>query len=137
MYQVLVIACYVIVVDVTLNALYPSIHAQIGPYVGLIITNCIIMGRAETFASKNPVWPSFCDGLGAGLGYTAVLMTVAVVRETLGSGSWFGIALPLRDLWWSQWVIMVMPPGAFFVLAVIVWIARSRGLMQEKEGGAS
>jgi Na+-transporting NADH:ubiquinone oxidoreductase subunit D len=136
-FQVLVIACYVIVVDVAIQALFPAIHDQIGPYVGLIITNCIIMGRAEAFASKNRPWPSLLDGLGAGLGYSAVLMAVAVVRETLGSGSWFGIALPLREWWWSQWVIMVMPPGAFFVLAIIVWIARNRGLMQETEGGVS
>lgn len=126
--QVLCIAAYVIVVDVAIHATFPDIHRVIGPYVGLIITNCIIMGRAEAFASKNPVWPSLCDGLGAGLGYSAVLMCIAVVREVLGFGTLFGLALPARDLWWHSWTIMVMPPGAFFVLAIVVWIVRNRAL---------
>ena len=133
MIQVLIIACYVIVVDVTIHATYPDIHRVIGPYVGLIITNCIIMGRAEAFASKNAVWPSFCDGLGAGLGYSAVLMLVAVIREVLGFGSVFG------QPWFSSlhsWVIMIMPPGAFFVLAIIVWIARAYALRREAALGA-
>ena len=125
MVQVLIIACYVIIVDITLQAIYPDIHRVIGPYVGLIITNCIIMGRAEAFASRNPVWPSFCDGLGTGLGYSAVLLIIALVREVLGFGSVFGIPLPAKEIWWHSWTIMIMPPGAFFVLAIIVWLARS------------
>lgn len=124
MVQVLIISCYVIIVDVTLRATYFEIHRVIGPYVGLIITNCIIMGRAEAFASKNRVWPSLWDGLGAGLGYTAVLMTVALIREVLGFGSVFGMALPANEVWWHSWTIMIMPPGAFFVLAVVVWVVR-------------
>ena len=128
MVQVLIIACYVIIVDITLRAMYFEVHRVIGPYVGLIITNCIIMGRAEAFASKNQVWPSFCDGLGTGLGYTAVLMVVALVREVLGFGTVFGLPLPAAELWWNSWTIMVMPPGAFFVLAVVVWIVRARAL---------
>jgi Na+-transporting NADH:ubiquinone oxidoreductase subunit D len=133
MTQVLIIACYVIVVDVSMHALYPDIHRVIGPYVGLIITNCIIMGRAEAFASKNRVWPSVCDGLGAGCGYSAVLMLVAVVRESLGFGTLFGFkTFPGLE----SWVIMVMPPGAFFVLAIIVWLARGYALKHEtKEAG--
>ncbi len=128
MVQVLIIACYVIIVDITLRAMYFEVHRVIGPYVGLIITNCIIMGRAEAFASKNQVWPSFCDGLGTGLGYTAVLMVVALVREVLGFGTVFGLPLPGAGLWWHSWTIMVMPPGAFFVLAIVVWIVRARAL---------
>ncbi len=127
MVQVLIIACYVIIVDIVLQARYPEIHRVIGAYVGLIITNCIIMGRAEAFASRNPVWPSFCDGLGSGLGYSGVLMTIAVDREGLGFGSVFGVTLPAPEIWWHSWTIMIMPPGAFFVLAIIVWIARSWG----------
>ncbi len=127
MVQVLIIACYVIIVDIVLQARYPEIHRVIGAYVGLIITNCIIMGRAEAFASRNPVWPSFCDGLGSGLGYSGVLMTIALVREVLGFGSVFGMTLPGTEIWWHSWTIMIMPPGAFFVLAIIVWIARSWG----------
>ena len=136
MVQVLIIACYVIVVDVAIQAGYPDIHRVIGPYVGLIITNCIIMGRAEAFASKNPVWPSLCDALGAGLGYSAVLMVIALVREVLGFGTVFGIALPARGVWWHSWTIMVMPPGAFFVLAVIVWAVRAHALRREAKAPA-
>jgi len=136
MVQVLIIACYVIIVDIVIRAEFPLIHRDIGPYVGLIITNCIIMGRAEAFASKNRVWPSLCDGLGAGLGYSAVLMTIAVVREVLGSGSLFGVPLPAKALWWHQWTIMVMPPGAFFVLAIVTWICRGYAMRKEAgEGG--
>jgi Na+-transporting NADH:ubiquinone oxidoreductase subunit D len=132
MVQVLIIACYVILVDITIRAFYPDIHRVIGPYVGLIITNCIIMGRQEAFASQNKVWPSFCDALGAGLGYSGVLMAIAVVRETLGFGTAFGIALPARAVWWHSWTIMVMPPGAFFVLGIIVWFVREMALRQEE-----
>ena len=129
--QVLIIACYVIIVDIAIRAGYPEIHRVIGPYVGLIITNCIIMGRAEAFASKNPVWPSVCDGLGTGLGYSAVLMVVALIREVLGFGTVFGLPLPASGLWWHSWTIMVMPPGAFFVLAVVVWVARAHALRRQ------
>ena len=133
MVQVLIIACYVIIVDITLQAIYPDIHRVIGPYVGLIITNCIIMGRAEAFASRNPVWPSFCDGLGSGLGYSGVLLTIALVREVLGFGSVFGIPLPATEIWWHSWTIMVMPSGAFFVLAIIVWVTRSYAKPEETQ----
>ena len=128
MVQVLIIAAYVIIVDITMRAYFPEVHRLIGPYVGLIITNCIIMGRCEAFASQNPPWPSFLDGLGAGLGYSVVLILIALVREPLGFGELFGIALPGRDIWWHQWTIMVMPPGAFFMLALVGWfgVATSR-----------
>jgi Na+-transporting NADH:ubiquinone oxidoreductase subunit D len=131
MVQVLIIACYVIIVDIAIQAIYPDVHRVIGPYVGLIITNCIIMGRAEAFASKNPVGPSLCDALGSGLGYSGVLMTIALIREALGFGTLFGWVLPGRDVWWHSWTIMVMAPGAFFVLALIVWAARSHALRIE------
>ena len=134
--QVLVIAVYVIMVDIAIRAMYPDIHRVIGPYVGLIITNCIIMGRAEAFASKNPVWPSLCDGLGSGLGYSGILMSVALVREVLGFGTVFGWALPGSQAWWHSWTIMVMPPGAFFVLAVVVWWARAHDLRRQARAEA-
>ncbi|MFO7820908.1 MAG: Rnf-Nqr domain containing protein [Lentisphaeria bacterium] len=125
MVQVLIIAAYVIIVDITIQAYFPDVHRLIGPYVGLIITNCIIMGRCEAFATQNPPWPSFLDGVGAGLGYSAVLILIALVREPLGFGELFGIPLPGFNV---QWTIMVMPPGAFFMLALIGWlgIATSR-----------
>jgi Na+-transporting NADH:ubiquinone oxidoreductase subunit D len=136
MVQVLIIAAYVIIVDIFIRARFPDIHKTIGPYIGLIITNCIIMGRAEAFASKNPAWPSLLDGIGAGLGYSLVLVFIAIVRETLGFGTLMGIALPARDLWWYQWTIMVMPPGAFFMLALVAWFGNSYVLKKENKGTA-
>ena len=131
--QVVIIACYVMMIDILIKAVAPDIHRFIGPYVGLIITNCIIMGRAEAFASQNKPIPSFVDGVACGLGYTSVLVAIAVVREIMGFGTLLGHVLPFRDLWWHQWTIMVMPPGAFFMLAIFTWIARSRLVKEEKK----
>ncbi|MFC1669222.1 Rnf-Nqr domain containing protein [Spirochaetota bacterium] len=124
--QVLIIASYVMIVDIVIKAVNPDIHRFIGPYVGLIITNCIIMGRAEAFASQNKPGISLLDGLASGIGYSMILISIAIVRETLGFGSILGFALPAKDIWWHQWTIMVMPPGAFFMLGIITWFARSR-----------
>ena len=132
MVQVLIIAAYVIIVDIFIRAQFPDIHKTIGPYVGLIITNCIIMGRAEAFASKNPAWPSLLDGIGAGLGYSLVLITIAVFREILGFGTLMGI--PVLPEHWTKWTIMVMPPGAFFMLALMAWFGNA--CILRKEGGA-
>jgi Na+-transporting NADH:ubiquinone oxidoreductase subunit D len=123
--QVLIIACIVMMVDIIIKALAPDIHRFIGPYVGLIITNCIIMGRAEAFASQNKPWHSMVDGCATGLGYAAVLIVIASIREPLGFGTILGHELPFRNVWWHQWTIMVMPPGAFFTLAVVTWTARN------------
>jgi Na+-transporting NADH:ubiquinone oxidoreductase subunit D len=120
MAQTLIIAAYVIVADIYLKVYYPEISKSLGPYVGLIITNCILMGRAEAFAAKNPPIPSLIDGLGAGVGYTLVLMLIAFFRELFGFGTLFGYHL-LGD-WWTKWSIMVMAPSAFFILASLIWI---------------
>jgi len=129
--QVVIIASYVMMIDILIKAVAPDIHRFIGPYVGLIITNCIIMGRAEAFASQNKPLPSLVDGLACGLGYSAVLISIAVIREIMGFGTLLGFALPARDLWWTQWTIMVMPPGAFFMLAIMTWFARAKLVKQE------
>ena len=131
--QLVIISVYVMVVEILIKALAPEIHRFIGPYVGLIITNCIIMGRAEAFASSNKPLASLLDGFACGLGYTAVLVAIAVVREIMGFGTVMGWVLPARDLWWHQWTIMVMPPGAFFMLAIMTWAARARLVKQEKK----
>lgn len=122
MVEVLIIASFVIIVDIILKAFYPDISRQLGPYVGLIITNCIIMGRAEAFALTNPPLPSLVDGVSAGAGYSYVLLTIAFFRELLGAGTIWGIAV-LGD-WWVNWSIMVMAPGAFFMLAIFIWIVK-------------
>ena len=122
MVEVLIIASYVIIVDIVLKAYVPEISRQLGPYVGLIITNCIIMGRAEAFALDNPPVPSLVDGASAGVGYAYVLLVIAFFRELLGAGTIWGVQV-LGD-WWVNWSIMVMAPGAFFMLAVFIWVVK-------------
>ena len=128
MVQVLIIAFYVILVDVVLKAYWPMMSNNLGPYVGLIITNCIIMGRCEAFAGQNKPAPAFLDGLYSGLGYSFVLVTIAVVRELLGQGTIMFIPIPYFSGMWDKWIVMVMPPGAFFTLALVIWLFRSIGL---------
>jgi Na+-transporting NADH:ubiquinone oxidoreductase subunit D len=123
MVQTLIISAYVILVDIFLQAFFPDISKALGPYVGLIITNCIIMGRAEAYAQNNPPVLSFLDGIASGSGYALVLLMIAFVRELLGFGSLFGIKI-LGD-WWVNWSLMIMPPGAFFMLAIVIWISRN------------
>ena len=117
-----IISTYVIVVQLFLQAYFPTIAAQLGAYVGLIITNCIVMGRSEAFAIKNPVRYSIVDGLANGLGYTYVLVVVAIIREMLAFGTILNIQV-LSDSW-TNWVIMAMAPGGFFVLGIFIWIIR-------------
>lgn len=119
----IVISTSVILVDRYLKAFFPEISEAMGPYVGLIITNCIIMGRAESFAALNKPAESFIDAIGAGAGYTFALLTIATVRELLGFGSLFNINVLGPD--WTSWVIMIMAPGAFLVLGVFIWVIRS------------
>lgn len=117
--QVLVIAFFVILVDIYIKATMPSISKALGPYVGLIITNCIIMGRAEAYAAKNPPLPAMLDGLFAGVGYTFVLLIISSFREILGFGTILGINV---NFGFETWTIMVMPPAAFFIIATLIWI---------------
>jgi len=127
--QTLIISFYVIIVDIVLRAYVPEVSRALGPYVGLIITNCIIMGRTEAFAQSNPPLLSLWDGLTTGIGYMYILLMVAFVRELLGFGTVFGLQI-LPDNF-VNWTIMVMPPSAFFMLAVFIWILK--GYMFRKE----
>ena len=133
MVETLIIASYVIIVDIILKAYMPEVSRQLGPYVGLIITNCIIMGRAEAFALSNPPGLSFIDGIASAIGYSYVLVVIAVIRELMGSGSIWGYHI-LGD-WWTNWSIMVMAPGAFFTLAIFIWVVK--GIMYKREEGRS
>ncbi len=119
----IVISTSVILVDRYLKAFFPDISEAMGPYVGLIITNCIIMGRAESYASLNRPMHSLIDALGAGVGYTFAMLVISTVRELLGFGSLFNIRVLGPN--WTSWVIMIMAPGAFLVLGVFIWIIRS------------
>ncbi len=132
MVEVLIIASYVIMFDIVIKAYVPEISRQLGPYVGLIITNCIIMGRAEAFALTNPPVPSLFDGVASGIGYAYVLLVIAFFRELLGSGTIWGISV--FGSWWVNWAIMVMAPGAFFMLALFIWIVKGVLMKQDETG---
>jgi len=126
--QMTIIASLVIVVDEVLKAFAWELSKQLSVFVGLIITNCIVLGRAEAFASKNPPWPSFLDALGHGLGYSLILVSVATIRELLGSGSLLGVQLlPLVEDggWYVPNGLMLLAPGAFFIIGLMIWGLRT------------
>jgi len=132
MVQTLVIAVYVVIVDIILKAYVPDISKALGPYVGLIITNCIVMGRLEAFASSNKPGLAFLDGALSGIGYSYVLLVIAFFRELLGFGTILGF--PVMDPFmksigyadgWIQWAFMIMAPGGFFMLALYIWISNN------------
>ncbi|MDW7772139.1 MAG: NADH:ubiquinone reductase (Na(+)-transporting) subunit D [Desulfobulbaceae bacterium] len=135
--QITVIATLVILIDQFLKAFYFDLSKQLSIYVGLIITNCIVMGRAEGFAMSNPPVQSFIDGIGNGLGYGLVLMFVAFFRELLGSGTLFGVEiLPLTTNggWYMRNGIFILPVSAFFLIAILIWLLRTADpIQQEKE----
>ena len=126
--QMVIIASFVIVVDQVLKAYAFGISRQLSVFVGLIITNCILMGRAEAFAMKNPPLPSFLDGVGNGLGYSLVLVTLAAIRELVGSGKLLGLTiLPTVNEggWYQPWGIMLLAPSAFFLIGGFIWVLRT------------
>ncbi len=122
--ELAVVATLVILVDQVLKAYMYDISKKLSVFVGLIITNCIILGRAEAFALQNKPWPSFLDGLGNGLGYAAILVIVAIGREFFGSGSLMGFQI-IPDSWYAAGYenmgLMVLSPGAFILLGLIIW----------------
>ncbi|HSD70668.1 MAG TPA: NADH:ubiquinone reductase (Na(+)-transporting) subunit D [Woeseiaceae bacterium] len=126
--QMTIIATLVIVVDQLLRAYAFETSKQLSVFVGLIITNCIVLGRAEAFAMKNPVGVSFLDGLGNGLGYSAILIFVATLRELFGGGTLLGYRiLPLVSDggWYEANGLMLLPPSAFFIIGLLIWAIRS------------
>jgi len=127
----IVIATFVIVVDLTLKAIFPDISTAIGPYVGLINTNCIIMGRAEAFYSQNSLGKSLIDATANGLSYTYTLVIIAVVRELLGFGTILGFQIMPESF--TTWVVMAMAPGAFFVLSIFIWVSRALSKTGEEQ----
>ncbi|MCL4205128.1 MAG: NADH:ubiquinone reductase (Na(+)-transporting) subunit D [Pirellulaceae bacterium] len=127
--QMTIIASLVILVDQILRAYFWEVSKQMSVFVGLIITNCIVMGRAEGFAMKNSVWLSFLDGIGNGLGYSLILLAVATFREMLGSGQFYGIQVLAvsgsEGGWYLPNGLMLLPPSAFFLIGLLIWAIRT------------
>ncbi len=123
-----IVATLVILVDQLLKAFMFDMSKQLSVFVGLIITNCILLGRAEGFASQNSVWPSILDGLGNGMGYGIILILVSIGREFLGNGSLFGIHMipdAFYEMGYKNMGLMILPPGAFIILGLIIWVQRT------------
>lgn len=134
--QMTIIASLVILVDEVLKAVAYDISKQLSVFVGLIITNCIVMGRAEAYAMKNPPVASFMDGIGNGLGYSVVLVFVAVIRELFGAGKLYGYEiLPLvtEGGWYNPNGLLLAPPSAFFLIGLFIWILRAADAKQVEE----
>ena len=134
--QMTIIATGVIVVDQLLQAFAPDVARTLSVFVSLIVTNCIVLGRAEAFAVQNNVRMSFLDGIGNGLGYSLVLLVVGTIREILGAGSWLGIqVLPLTQDggWYIPNQMMLLPPSAFFIIGFLIWLLRSWKTEQVEE----
>ncbi|PID33860.1 MAG: NADH:ubiquinone reductase (Na(+)-transporting) subunit D [Thiotrichales bacterium] len=134
--QMTIIASLVIVVDQLLKAFAYDTSKQLSVFVGLIITNCIVMGRAEAYAMKNGVKDSFIDGLGNGLGYSLILIIVAVVRELLGAGSLLGykiLPLTTEGGWYQSNGLLLLPPSAFFIIGLLIWAVRTWKPEQNEE----
>jgi Na+-transporting NADH:ubiquinone oxidoreductase subunit D len=126
--QMVVIASFVILVDQILKAYFFSVSKTMSVFVGLIITNCIVMGRAEGYAMKNGPFMSFLDGIGNGLGYSAVLLLVAFVRELFGSGSLLGYPILAKVTdggWYTPNGLLLLSPSAFFLIGILIWIVRT------------
>ena len=135
--QLVVVAALVIMVDQVLKAFAYEVSKQLSVFVGLIITNCIIMGRIEAFALANKPWPSLLDGIGNGLGYGLVLVIVGFFRELLGSGTLFGFkVIPqiFYDWGYQNNGLMILPPMALMLVGLIIWVQRSRNkeLIEQK-----
>lgn len=134
--QLVVVAALVIIVNELLKAFMPDVSEKLSVFVGLIITNCIIMGRFEAFAMANKPWPSIMDGIGNGLGYAGLLILVAFFRELFGSGSLYGVKLLGSNIPGEEWGLytmgymnnnmMILPPMALIIVGIIIWVQRSR-----------
>ncbi|MCD6412880.1 MAG: electron transport complex subunit E [Elusimicrobia bacterium] len=120
---IVVIATFVTIVDIFLRANFPHLSKSLGPFIPLIVVNCIILGRAEAFASKHGLWASILDALGMGVGFTLTLLAMGSIREIFGMGTIFGV--PVLPGWFPKFLVMILPAGAFITLGVLVGIHRS------------
>lgn len=132
---ILVIATFVTIVDYVIQAISLELHRSLGAFISLIVVNCLILGRAEAFASKHGVGRSVLDALGMGIGFTSALLCLGSVREMLGNGSLFGVRIFGEQF--QEWTVMMLPPGGFFTLAawllLLNWLAQRRGQREQPE----
>ena len=134
---ILIIATFLAIADMVLEASVPDVHKAMGPYISLIITNCIVLGRQEAFASRQPVGLSVLDALGNGLGFTIALLLMGIPREVLGNGTFLGVQVMPRSF--EPWVVMLLPPGGFFMIAALLVVANwhdLRRLARERAAAA-
>ena len=123
---ILIIATFLAIADMSLEAIVPDVHKAMGPYIALIITNCIVLGRQEAFASRQPVPLATLDALGNGLGFTIALLMMGIPREVLGNGTFLGLHVMPRSF--EPWVVMMLPPGGFFMIGLLLLAANWRDL---------
>ena len=132
---IVIIATFVTVADLVLQALVPDVHRELGAFIALIVVNCLILGRQEAFASRRPVWLALCDAVGMAVGFAFALFCLGAAREVLGNGSLFGVSLFGESF--EPWVIMILPPGGFLMLGLILLLfnagAQARKRSAEKE----
>jgi len=128
---IIVIASFTTIVDLFLNAFLPGLHKSLGIFIPLIVVNCIIFGRAEAFASKNPIRTSFFDGLGMGVGFTLALILISAVRELFGSGTILGLSLFGPN--YNPALIMILPPGAFLALGLLIGVMNLVGQLRKSK----
>lgn len=125
---IVIIATFVTVIDFSLAAFFPDIHKALGAFIALIVVNCLILGRQESFASKNKIGLAIMDAAGMGAGFTFALVSIGIIREVLGNGSLFGVSL--FGTGFEPWIIMILPPGGFFALGFLLlffnWLVQKR-----------
>jgi Na+-transporting NADH:ubiquinone oxidoreductase subunit NqrD len=129
----IVISSFVIIVDRFLKAFYPTIAEALGPYIGLIITSCILMGRLEEFSIKNNIYYSMLDAFASGMAFAYTLLILSVIREFFGFGTILDVKV--TPAWWTNWVVIGMAPGAFFVLSIYLWITRTLAKVDPSKAG--
>jgi len=129
----IIISSFVIIVDRVLKAFFPTVSEALGPYIGLIITSCILVGRLEEFSMKNNVYYSVLDAFASGLAFAYTLFILAVIREFFGFGTF--LDMKVTPSWWTNWVVMGMAPGAFFVLSIYLWVMRTLARVDPLKAG--
>jgi Na+-translocating ferredoxin:NAD+ oxidoreductase subunit E len=132
---ILIIATFLAIADLTLEAVVPDVHKAMGPYIALIITNCIVLGRQEAFASRQPVGRSVLDALGNGTGFTIALLLMGIPREVLGNGTFLGVQVMPRSF--EPWIVMLLPPGGFFMIGALLLVANWHDLRAQARARAA